>query len=78
METHITSKGQVVIPVILRRKYHLEAGTSLRVIDSGDGILLKPVTEQTVDSLKGVLKGKGGIKVLAEERLADADRELDA
>jgi AbrB family looped-hinge helix DNA binding protein len=75
METHITSKGQVVIPANIRRKYNLKAGTQLHVIDTGNGILLKPVTEQTVMNLKGILKGKGGLKALVEERRLDVKRE---
>ena len=75
METHITAKGQVVIPAKLRRKYRLEAGTQLRILDTGDGILLKPVTEQTVNDLKGILKGKGGLMTLVEDRQLEVERE---
>jgi|WetSurSiteA1Bulk_404760.scaffolds.fasta_scaffold465684_1 AbrB family looped-hinge helix DNA binding protein len=75
MDTHLSVKGQVVIPAELRRKYRLEPGTLLRVEDTGDGILLKPVTEQSVLNLEGILKGKGGLKALREDRARDAARE---
>jgi AbrB family looped-hinge helix DNA binding protein len=35
-------KGQVVIPVSLRKKYNIDIGDHVEVIPSSDGILLKP------------------------------------
>ena len=35
-------KGQVVIPVSLRKKYHIDIGDQIKVISTPDGILLKP------------------------------------
>jgi len=75
METYATVKGQVVIPAALRRKYGIKKGTKLIVSDIGDGILLKPVTEQYLRNLQGSLKGKGGLKVLVEERRNDKEKE---
>ncbi len=37
----VTKKGQTTIPVKLRKKYKIEEGTKLAVIDAKDGILLK-------------------------------------
>ncbi len=75
METCISVKGQVVIPAEIRRKYDLQPGTILHVIDLGDGILLKPVTAQSVHALRGILKGGGGARALLEERVKEAERE---
>lgn len=41
-EVVVTRKGQTTIPVNLRRKYKIEKGTRLEVIDTSEGILLKP------------------------------------
>jgi AbrB family looped-hinge helix DNA binding protein len=38
----VTKKGQTTIPVRLRKKYKIEEGTRLQVIDTEEGILLKP------------------------------------
>jgi AbrB family looped-hinge helix DNA binding protein len=38
----VTRKGQITIPVKLRRKYKIEKGTMLDVIDTNNGILFKP------------------------------------
>jgi AbrB family looped-hinge helix DNA binding protein len=40
-EVVVTKKGQTTIPVKLRRKYKIEEGTKLSVIDTKDGILFK-------------------------------------
>ena len=40
-------KGQVVIPINLRKKYHIDIGDQLDVISSKDGILLKPVPKES-------------------------------
>ena len=74
METYATVKGQIVIPASLRRKYGIKNGTKIIVTDIGDAILLKPVTEQYLQNLQGSLKGKGGLKVLVEERNKDKER----
>ncbi len=75
MEIYATVKGQIVIPAELRRKYRIKAGTKIQVIDTGEAILLKPVTEESLKRLQGKLKGKGTLKLLLEERRKDAEKE---
>lgn len=74
METYSTVKGQIVIPASLRRKYGIKNGTKLIITDNGDSITLKPVTEQYLKNLQGSLRGKGGVKVLLEERFKENER----
>ena len=40
-------KGQVVIPISLRKKYHLDIGDRIDVVAARDGILLKPLPKET-------------------------------
>ena len=75
METYATVKGQIVIPAELRRKYGIKNGTKIIITDTGDAIVLKPMTEQYLKNLQDSLKGKGGLKVLVEERRKDKERE---
>jgi len=75
METYATVKGQIVIPAVLRRKYGIIPGTKITVTDNGEAIILKPVNEESLKRLQGILKGKGVLKALMEERLKDAERE---
>jgi len=41
-EVVVTKKGQTTIPVRLRKKYKIEEGTRLEVIETEEGILFKP------------------------------------
>ena len=75
METYATVKGQIVIPVELRRKYGINAGTKITIIDTGEAIVLKPVNEESLKRLQGRLKGTGVLKSLLEERRRDAELE---
>jgi len=75
MEAYATTKGQVVIPAPLRRKYGIKAGTKFIVRDDGEAIILKPVNEQYLKNLQGSLRGKGALKILMEERQKDNVRE---
>lgn len=38
----VKKKGQATIPVKVRRKYNIEEGTRLEVVETEEGILLKP------------------------------------
>ena len=62
-----TTKGQVVIPLRLRKLFHIEDGTRAIVIATDEGILLKPVTAATIERGFGLLKRKPGDKPLAED-----------
>jgi AbrB family looped-hinge helix DNA binding protein len=51
-------KGQVVIPVSLRRKYRIEIGDQIDVVSEKGGILLKPLQKQEdISSLTEKLYG---------------------
>jgi len=42
-EVAVTRKGQTTTPAKLRAKYRIRRGSKLEVVDTGRGILLKPV-----------------------------------
>jgi len=71
MDTCATAKGQIVIPAILRRKYGIKEGTRIGILENGDSIILKPMTEEYLKKLQGSLKGTGALKVLVDERRRD-------
>ena len=64
-----TTKGQVVIPLRLRKQFHIEEGTKAEVLATSEGILLKPVTRWSIERGHGLLKRarKPGEKPFAEE-----------
>ena len=41
-EVLATKKGQITIPVRLRKKFKIEEGTHLEVVETSEGVLLKP------------------------------------
>ena len=74
-----TTKGQVVIPLRLRKQFDIEDGTKAVVQATAEGILLKPVTAATIRKLRGILKRKPGDKPFDEEwsEHKRAEKELE-
>jgi AbrB family looped-hinge helix DNA binding protein len=56
--TLVSQKGQILIPVSIRKKYGLKTGSKVVVSDDGEGIRLTPLTSATIRSYAGILKGK--------------------
>lgn len=71
-----TTKGQVVIPVRLRREFHIETGTRAVVEATPEGILLRPVTRHAISRLRGILKRKPGGKAFAQEMAEHKAQEM--
>ena len=76
METVATSKGQIVIPSVVRRKFGIKEGTRIQITidENTHEIILKPITREYVHSVRGRLKGKGLLKALMSDR--KQEREL--
>ena len=55
-----TTKGQVVIPLRLRKQFEIEDGTKAVVQATAEGILLKPVTAALIRRGRGILKRAPG------------------
>jgi AbrB family looped-hinge helix DNA binding protein len=75
--TKLSSKGQVIIPKAFRSVHRWETGLELMVIDTGDGLLLKPKAPFAPSELSdvfGMFQGKVAGKTDAEIAAAlDAD-----
>ena len=74
-------KGQIVIPVALRKKYHIEIGDHVDVISKADGIFLKPrpkneKARSLTDHLFGVFRKYGKEKTNLKE--ADIKKATEA
>jgi len=68
-----TVKGQILIPASLRRKYQIERGTTLRVYDRRNRIIIEPMVGDPVEEGRGMLKTKGRIlKALIKDRKTEA------
>ncbi len=77
METaYVTTKGQLVVPAKLRRKYGIKPGTKICFIERDHEIIFQPVTKEYIRSVCGMLKSDISIsKALLEERGRDKERE---
>jgi AbrB family looped-hinge helix DNA binding protein len=72
----ISSKGWLVIPAELRKKYKLESGQYVRVIDYGGVLCLVPQLLDPIEEGMGSLKGGSSlVDALLESRRQDKARE---
>jgi len=68
----VSTKGQLVIPNKLRKKYGIEPHSKVQWIDTGQGLMLIPLTGDPVTSSRGMLKGtKVSTRSLLEARRQD-------
>jgi AbrB family looped-hinge helix DNA binding protein len=73
-EVVVTRKGQTTIPAKLRSKYKIRRGTKLQVIDTKEGILLRP--KASLYDAAGSASSEAS--VLEMKRLLDKLRNEDA
>jgi AbrB family looped-hinge helix DNA binding protein len=74
MEVLVTRKGQVTVPIALRRKYGIEEGMKMTVEDCGSGIILKVVPR--LEDLVGIDAGKIDLEKTLEklDKMRSEDR----
>ena len=71
--TSLLSKGQVIIPKPICTALNWRPGQKLKVIDTGDGILLKPVepfSHTSLEEVAGCLKYSGPAKSLRGKNIS--------
>jgi len=72
----VSAKGWVVIPAPLRRRYHIEPGQRIRIVDYGGVLSLVPPLRDPVHEGRGLLAGKGSLTgALLDERRRERERE---
>jgi len=49
------SKGQIVIPAEIRKRYHIEPGTEIQIMEYGGIIYLIPPVEDPIKAACGIL-----------------------
>ena len=76
MTLKISNKGWVVIPSDLRKKYHLEPGDEVDIVDYGGVLALLPRLGDPLRDSAGMLKGGESLtKALLVERKKERARE---
>jgi AbrB family looped-hinge helix DNA binding protein len=72
----VSAKGWIVIPAELRRKYHIEPGGQIRIVDYGGSLGLVPALEDPIREARGALAGKTSLtQALFEDRRRERARE---
>ena len=66
------SKGQIVIPAEIRKKYHIEPGTEIQIMEYGGIIYLIPPVEDPIKSACGILPSQPSLSErLLKERKSE-------
>ena len=71
----VTIKGQVVIPVRLRKKVGLKKGSRVYMEERNGDIIIHPATAEFYDRACGILRGARLTEALAESRREDRETE---
>jgi AbrB family looped-hinge helix DNA binding protein len=76
---YVTSKGQLVVPAAIRRRFNIKPGTRIVFIEENGRLIMQPVTPEYIHSFCGIFKLKLGeksaVQELLEDRAADRARE---
>lgn len=68
----VKAKGQIVIPIDIRRKFQIDVGTRVAFLEEEGRLFVQPVTDDFIDAMSGVLSGRG----LPERVERSKDRNL--
>ncbi len=69
----ILSKGQIVIPAEIRKRYHIEPGTEMQIMEYGGIIYLIPPVQDPIHAACGLLPSKPS---LSERLLRERKKEF--
>lgn len=73
--TKVSSKGWVVIPQELRKRYGLRRGALVRFVDYGGVLAIFPVPDDPVRAGFGMFKGRRFTDTLLDERRSEREKE---
>lgn len=54
--TRLSSKGQVVLPLAIRRRLHLSNGAKFAVVGEGDTVILKKIVPPPLNEIRRLLQ----------------------
>jgi AbrB family looped-hinge helix DNA binding protein len=68
----VLTKGQIVIPVSIRKKYNIQPGNALKVFEYGNLIYLVPPSNNPEKNARGCLPGQPSLsEALLQDRKKD-------
>ena len=53
--TSLSSKGQIVLPISIRKGMNIQTGAKFIVISDGESILLKPIIEPDITEVRSMM-----------------------
>ncbi|MCD6093489.1 MAG: hypothetical protein B5M48_01185 [Candidatus Omnitrophica bacterium 4484_213] len=68
MTVTVSSRGQMVIPSEIRKKYRISPYTKIELVDLGNEIVIVPIPKKSFSSARGVLKGVSTQDLIKERR----------
>lgn len=74
---YVTSKGQLVVPARVRRRFGIKPGTRINFVAEGNRVIFQPVTPEYIRSFRGRFKTRPGEKSVVQEHLDERRRERD-
>jgi len=75
MLVRVMENGHILIPLELGRKYGITPGVMIQISEIENGLLLKPIKKESVEAMRGILKGSGVLEALLDEREEERKRE---
>jgi AbrB family looped-hinge helix DNA binding protein len=77
--THLSPKGQILVPKQLRRKLGLKPGDKVHLAEDEGRLVVTPVPPDPIQAATGFLKGKYSLtKDLRREHREEARRERNS
>lgn len=74
---YVTSKGQLVVPSQIRRRYGIKPGTRIHFVEEGNRIIFQPVTREYIRSFRGQFRLRPGEKSAVQEHLQERRKDRD-
>jgi AbrB family looped-hinge helix DNA binding protein len=68
----VNAKGQVVIPAEIRDRFDIKQGTRIAFVEEQGRLILQPVTDAFIESMRGSLAKRG----MPGKLERDSDREF--
>lgn len=76
MRVKMSTKGWVVIPAALRKKYDLQPGDELHVVDYGGVFSIIPISKDPIQAGAGILKDTDSLtEAIVEEHRQERESE---
>lgn len=70
MTITVSARGQMVIPVSIRKRYSIKPNTKVELLDLGKEVVIVPVSGQSFSKSRGMLKGVSTSDLIKARRSA--------